>query len=350
MMGIEIFSGAGGMSLGAELADIKVKLAIDIDPFSISTFKYNHPKATVINDDIRNIKIINVEPEKNEQKILFGGPPCQGFSRSNHKTRNKENPNNWLFKEFIRIAKLWQPDWVVMENVQGIMGTEGGLFFEQIIKTLKKIGYSVSYDILNAMNFGIPQNRERLFIVGSLHGSQYHFPCEKMPSITVKQALDDLPILKNGHKDIELPYKTLKHSDYASSLRKNQTICINNGVSINTDLVLKRYKYIPQGGNWSNIPKQLMNSYTDASRCHTGIYHRLDETQPSVVIGNYRKNMLIHPWEDRGLSVREAARLQSFPDNFKFCGMLGNQQQQVANAVPPLLAKNVFKQIISNGA
>ena len=112
-------------------------------------------------------------------------------------------------------------------------------------------------------------------------------------------------------------------------------------------MILERYKYIPQGGNWENIPNRLMKNYADKSRCHTGIYRRLKEDEPSVVIGNYRKNMLIHPTEDRGLSVREAARLQSFPDWFKFKGTIGSQQQQVGNAVPPLLAKAVFTSLMS---
>jgi DNA (cytosine-5)-methyltransferase 1 len=120
-------------------------------------------------------------------------------------------------------------------------------------------------------------------------------------------------------------------------------------VSKNSKSVIERYAYIPQGGNWEDIPETLMKNYADRSRCHTGIYHRLKEDAPSVTIGNYRKAMLIHPWEDRGLSVREAARLQSFPDNYQFMGSIGFQQQQVSNAVPPLLAKAVFEMIVDKG-
>lgn len=347
MIGIEIFSGVGGMSLGATMAGIDVVMAVEINKEAASTFQINHPNALVINQDIRLLKDIPIKVGRKEQKVLFGGPPCQGFSKSNKKTRNKDNPNNWLFEEFLRIAKLWKPDWIVLENVQGLLETAGGAFLEEILKGFNKEGYSLNYKVLNAMNFGVPQNRERFFLVGSLHGAKYTFP-EKIITqpVTVSDALSDLPILTNGFPDIDLPYKISAESEYARLLRNGNSICVNNGVSTNTEMVLNRYKYIPQGGNWQNIPKELMHTYEDASRCHTGIYHRLNEKKPSVVIGNYRKNMLIHPWQDRGLSVREAARLQSFPDNFKFVGSLNSKQQQVGNAVPPLLSKEVFTKLM----
>jgi DNA (cytosine-5)-methyltransferase 1 len=121
---------------------------------------------------------------------------------------------------------------------------------------------------------------------------------------------------------------------------------MQNYVSRNKPYVIERYKYIKQGQNWQSIPKSLMKNYSDKSKCHSGIYRRLNYQEPSVVISNYRKNMLIHPVEDRGLSVREAARLQSFPDTFKFFGLISEIQQQIGNAVPPLLAKAIFDRIM----
>ena len=347
MIGAEIFSGAGGMSMGANMAGIQVKLAVEINKYASETFSHNHKDAVIINDDIRSVQEIPFK--KNKQPfVLFGGPPCQGFSRSNHKTRNKENPSNWLFKEFARVSDLWNPDWVVLENVQGLIGTGNGIFLEEILEQLFKSGYTSTFKVLNAKDFGVPQNRERLFIVGSKHGISFEFPEKKRVKITnVKEALGDLPELPNGNSEYLLPYRAKPTSVYAKKLRGKLSFCENNGVSKNTDIVLKRYDYIPQGGNWQDIPKRLMRSYADASRCHTGIYHRLDENKESVVIGNYRKNMLIHPWQNRGLSVREAARLQSFPDEFVFKGNLGEQQQQVGNAVPPKLAKALFNKILS---
>ena len=146
----------------------------------------------------------------------------------------------------------------------------------------------------------------------------------------------------------EAPYtQTLEEaSDYAKLMRKGSDKALQNYVSRNNDLVIERYKYIGQGQNWRAIPDFLMQNYADKGRCHSGIYKRLRANQPSVVISNYRKSMLIHPYEDRGISVREAARLQSFPDTFIFEGSLMHIQQQIGNAVPPLLAKAVFRQII----
>ncbi len=347
MIGIELFSGAGGMSLGASLAGIETKMAVEIDKSAALTFKTNHPDAIVFADDIRRLSSIPFEIEKHEQKVLFGGPPCQGFSRSNHRTRNRNNDKNWLFAEFARVTELWRPDWIVLENVEGLLGTDGGFFIEQILEKFRKIGYTLNYKILNAVNYGVAQKRTRLFIVGSLHGIKFDFPCSTTNnSTTVKDALSDLPSLENGNKKYKIPYKCKPLSIYAKNLRGRLKTCTNHGVSTNTHKVLERYKFIPQGGNWQNIPLELMDSYKDVTRCHTGIYHRLHENRPSLVIGNYRKNMLIHPYEDRGLSVREAARLQSFPDWFEFKGSLNEQQQQVGNAVPPNLAKTVFEKIL----
>jgi len=347
MVGFDIFSGAGGMSLGASSAGIDVKYALEKDKYAAETFLYNHKDVQMLNEDIK--KICEIPPLLKKTKdttILFGGPPCQGFSYSNQRTRNKNNEKNWLFKEFVRITNLWQPDWFVLENVSGILHTEKGFFLEQILNEFHKIGYTLNYMLLNAVDFGVPQNRERFFLVGSKHGITFKFPNKTNNTpVYVKDAICDLPVLDNGANFYKLNYKTEIASAYAKKLRNKRKYSLCNYVTKNSDLVIERYKHIPQGGNWENIPKRLMSNYKDCSRCHNGIYFRLDENKPSSVIGNYRKNMLIHPTENRGLSVREAARLQSFPDWFVFTGNVGFQQQQVGNAVPPLLAKAIFKQI-----
>jgi DNA (cytosine-5)-methyltransferase 1 len=348
LIGIDLFSGAGGMSLGATFAGIKMKLAIEIDKNAAITYKNNHPDAIVLNQDIRKVNLDGlIKIKKNEVKILFGGPPCQGFSTSNQKTRNKINSNNWLFKEFLRITKDQRPDWLIVENVKGILDTENGFFFEKIQADLNKMGYTTTYKILNAADFGVPQIRNRIFIVGSLHGIKFQFPQSTATKlITVNEALSDLPNLKNGTLLYEMDYRSEASCPYQITIRENSQKSINNLVTKNTELIIQRYKYIPQGGNWRYIPEHLMSNYKDHERCHTRIYYRLKSDEPSVVIGNYRKNMLIHPFENRGLSVREAARIQSFPDNFHFYGSIGFQQQQVGNSVPPLLSEAIFKKIV----
>jgi DNA (cytosine-5)-methyltransferase 1 len=345
MIGIDIFSGVGGMSLGASMAGVNVKFAIEIDKYAAETFMANHEGVTMLNDDVQNLHKMPLNKTK-DTTILFGGPPCQGFSYSNQRTRNKKNEKNWLFKEFVRITNLWQPDWFVLENVSGIMHTEKGFFLEQILNDFHDIGYTLSYKLCNATDFGVPQKRARFFLVGSKHSITFEFPDTTRPqTITVKDAINDLPSLINGANFDKLEYKTEATSTYAKALRGKSKYSLCNNVTRNSDLVIERYKHIPPGGNWENIPNHLMSNYKDHSRCHDGIYFRLKEDEPSLVIGNYRKNMLIHQTEDRGLSVREAARLQSFPDWFVFKGSVGFQQQQVGNAVPPFLAKAIFSQI-----
>lgn len=345
MIGIEIFSGPGGMSLGASMAGIDVRLAIEKDPHAAETFSRNHKNTTVVVDDIKNINEFVVE-RRNHQVILFGGPPCQGYSNSNQKTRSKQNPKNWLFQEFLRCADLIKPDWIVIENVKGLVNMEKGYFLDKICKNLNKLGYTVNFKVLNAADFGVPQKRERIFIVGSLHGIAFDFPVPTHDKhISVADAIFDLPKLANGDMFDKLEYKQ-KPSNYGKLMRSNMKKVSHNFVTKSSPLIIERYEHVPQGGNWKDIPSKLMSNYKDHTRCHHGIYRRLKENEPSSVIGNFRKNMLIHPTENRGLSVREAARLQSFPDNYVFCGPLISQQQQVGDAVPPVLARAVFNKIL----
>ena len=346
MIGVDLFAGAGGMSLGAQLAGIDIRICIENDPHAVLTYVHNHPEVNVFAEDIRKYNPSNTFLG-NEPTILFGGPPCQGFSTSNQRTRTSENPNNWLFNEFIRVVKIHKPTWVVFENVKGILETEGGKFFNYTYKALKRIGYTLSDCVLNAADFGVPQIRSRVFIVGNVDGVEFTYPAfTANKHVTTWEAIADLPELRNGANINCLMYRGNPISTYASTMRGTQEFCSNHLVTRNADHIIERYKHIPQGGNWENIPEELMSNYADRFRCHTGIYRRLTTDSPSVVIGNYRKNMLIHPYEDRGLSVREASRLQSFPDSYEFKGSIGFQQQQVGNAVPPLLAKAIFDKVL----
>lgn len=348
MIGIDLFSGAGGMSLGAQWSGISIRTAIDIDKYATATYRANHPKTDVKTCNVQTIRDLGADQinTRNEQVVVFGGPPCQGFSTSNQRTRTRENPQNWLFRHYLRIVMETRPDWVVFENVKGILETDGGFFLRSVLKRLSKGGYTVSSWVLNAADFGVPQRRWRLFVVGSLQGRKV---CKPTPTVarwvTVADAIHDLPVLRNGASVDVKQYRSLPRSRYAQQMRGDLQECGNHLVTKNDERIVKRYRHIPAGGNWKNIPLNLMSNYADISQCHTGIYKRLRLDHPSVVIGNFRKNMLIHPTQNRGLSVREAARLQSFPDNFVFVGSIGFQQQQVGNAVPPLMAKAVFNAI-----
>lgn len=344
-IGVDIFSGAGGLSWGAENAGISIRLAVEKDTSAAGTFRANHPGVPVLCEDISNINpsdYITTQPF-----IVFGGPPCQGFSTSNTKTRTVDNQNNLLFNEFVRFVKILQPSWFLFENVEGIKSFERGKTVRMIKKHFASLGYETEENILYASNYGVPQHRNRFFMVGNRIGKKFTFPEKFNYSVSVGEAIADLPDLRNGSIENDLPYKLSidQSSEYAKLMRSNSMSARQNFVSRNEAYVIERYKHIKPGQNWKAIPLELMSNYANVNNCHSGIYKRLDPNLPSVVISNYRKNMLIHPFQDRGLSVREAARLQSFPDDFIFEGSLMQVQQQIGNAVPPLLAEAIFKQI-----
>ncbi len=348
MIGIDLFSGAGGMSLGAELAGVDVRYAVEANPVACATYHHNHPNTELIPRRIEEVTAKDFKGIRLKRKdlVVFGGPPCQGFSTSNQRTRTKDNPNNWLFKEYIRLVNELQPEWVVFENVTGITQTDKGSFLEHVRFALAEIGYPTTQWILNAADFGVPQLRSRLFLIANRSELSVDVPHMKIRRFTVHDAIGDLPVLPVGASIDMMSYGLERPSAFAKRLRGRMACSSNHFVTNNQAHILARYRHVPQGGNWEDIPHSLMLNYRDITRCHKWIYRRLSSDQPSVVIGNYRKNMLIHPTQDRGLSVREAARLQSFPDRYHFHGTVGLQQQQVGNAVPPLLARAVFNSLL----
>ena len=206
-MGVDLFAGAGGLSLGAEMAGISVKIAVENDIYAAQTYQANHPNTVVVAKDIKEITELQLNCEGNTL-VLFGGPPCQGFSTSNKKTRNKKNPKNWLFQEFVRIAKMIEPDWIVLENVRGIVETERGYFSNLIVKEISELGYTCSTMVLCASDYGVPQTRSRFFLIASRHGLTVTEPPKSNEFITVKDAFSDLPILPNVANIDVLAYKT----------------------------------------------------------------------------------------------------------------------------------------------
>src|SRR5579871_4096583 len=276
MIGIDLFSGAGGMSLGAQNAGIDVVLAVESNRYAAATYQLNFPHVRMICADIASLREVEVGRD-NEPTVLFGGPPCQGFSTSNQRTRNTLNPRNWLFREFLRIAALWQPDWIVFENVKGITETEKGLFLDCILEELRKLGYTPIAAVLNAVDFGVPQRRSRLFVVASRHGVEFIMPHQTVEHhLNVADAFCQLPELENGANEDMLCYTEDEASEYSRRMRGNLDKCSGHLVTRNAEYILERYVHIPQGGNWTDIPQHLMSNYADQSRCHTGIYHRLE--------------------------------------------------------------------------
>ncbi len=322
-LALDLFSGAGGLSLGFKKAGFQVVQAIESDPHAAATYRHNHPEADLLEEDIcsfdpdASLSRLGLRP--GDITVLINGPPCQGFSESNRRTRSLTNPQNHLYQQFLKFLKAVQPVWFVFENVAGLRTLSGGYILQRIIEECAALGYEVKWKELNAADYGVPQFRRRLFILGNRFGLPINFPEStrgpgKKPYVKVRQAINDLPELGNVQ---------------------------GNLVSHNAEKIIKRYRHIKSGQNWEAVPPELIDNYKDIARCHTGIYYRLEKNKPAKVIGNFRKNMLIHPEQNRGLSVREAARLQSFPDDYQFLGSIGFQQQQVADAVPPILAEKV---------
>lgn len=355
---VDLYAGVGGLTEGFLDAGFDVRLAVDNNSYATETQRANHASrgVEVVTADLvarSTFKLIQQKVERFERPldVVIGGPPCQGFSKSNMRTRNRKNPNNRHIYTFAKYVQMLEPPIFVMENVAGMEVFEDGRFPDKVKRLFARIGYHVDAVQLNAADFGVPQRRNRLFFVGNRLRIVNWFPPAEVPKdewTTVWEAIGDLPSLPNGCGGGVLPYKSGRPSKYAKRLRKNAPGLVNNNTVTNSsDLIIERYKHIPEGRNWSSIPDRLMKNYKDKSRCHQWIYHRLSAGEPSIVITNFRKSMLVHPYEHRGLSVREAARLQSFPDNFVFKGPLEHQQQQVANAVPPFLARAVAETILN---
>lgn len=372
---LDIFCGPGGLSLGFTFADFNIVYSTDIDESPIKTIRSNQSKinhAKKIENfhqaKVSDIKDINPEEIQNlfKQKGfrihgIIGGPPCRGFSKANTKTRTPDNPYNSLYKYYLELIEELKPEFFVFENVIGFVSSIKGKNFEDIkIKLQGSLGYTIKKFTLNAFDFGVPQIRYRIIIIGIKQDKlKPEFngiipEIEKKPQIivSVDDALSDLPEVQPGciQEIYEYP-KRINISHYAESMRASSkfgissTLVQNHSTTKNNALVLERYKYIKQGENWKNLPDYLLANYNDKTRCHSGIYRRLKPDDPSPTVNNVRKSMFIHPWQDRGLTVREAARLQSFPDWYEFKGKRESQYQQVADAVPPLMAKAIAEHI-----
>lgn len=351
---IDLFCGAGGLSFGFQEAGYKILTAIDNDPYAIETYSHNiKTEFKPITKSIRKIKpsefLDCLKMVSGELDLLIGGPPCRGFSMANRQNNNKNNPYNQLIHYYLDFLEYIAPKAFLFENVKGLKIFNKGMIHEYFLKKIKKNKYIVNQFLFSCEDLGIPQKRERLIIVGTKKRKKVKIDLVKEKKITVKKAIDDLPNLENGNRRDPLPYKKNQNlSQYQKEIRENwdSDTVYNNLVTKNSNLVIERYNHIKQGGNWSDIPKKLMKNYSNIQNCHSSIYHRLSNNNPSITMCNFRKNMIIHPDQNRGLSVREAARLQSFPDNFIFYGGINSQQQQVANAVPPKLSKLIAIEIL----
>lgn len=379
---VDLFAGAGGLSCGLEMAGFKPIFANEIEPVCANTYTKNHPDVDLITDDIRAICNINLRNRlgigPGELDLLAGGPPCQGFS-INAPIRSLNDARNHLFKDFLRVAEVLEPKAILIENVPGIISLGRGTVVSEIYKELERLGYSVAHKILFAGHYGIPQMRFRTFFLAlKEEWGAVHFPepeydakaianftgakelCIKIPPIfayrlkpqtTVSDAISDLPGIESGNKESQLNYLSEPQNEYQQTIRKGTTGLRNHVCAKLAKVNLERLKYIPQGGSWRDIPFDLLPAGLKRARRsdHTKRYGRLHpDGMCSTILTKCDPHWgsFFHPFQDRAISVREAARIQSFPDKYIFYGNLTQMYKQVGNAVPPLMAKAIGETIV----
>ena len=359
---IDLFCGAGGLSEGFRQAGFHVLAGNDIDRYAAETYAATHQEAKFLPGPIEEISDTDflraAGLKRGELDCLIGGPPCQAFSVYNHQ-RGMHDQRSGLFRQYLRIVEGLLPKWVVMENVTGITSVGNGQAVSQIIEGLGRLGYKVETRILKAEEYGIPQERRRIFFVGNRLDLPINWPapthgpeCQK-PFVTVWDAICDLPALENGEDPGRLlPYPGKPETEYQRLLRGSERIVWNHSAPRLAKINLERMKHIPQGGSWRDVPVELLpEGMKRARRCdHTKRYGRLHpEGLSSTILTkcDLHWGQYIHPTQDRVLTVREAARFQSFPDWFGFSGPRTEQYVQVGNAVPPLLGKQVADAIIN---
>jgi DNA (cytosine-5)-methyltransferase 1 len=357
---IDLFSGAGGMSEGFEQAGFNALVANDFDEDAAKTYQLNHPHVRFLSGPIQDISSESMlEAGKIKQKeldVLVGGPPCQAFSVYNHQ-RGMHDERSGLFREYLRIVEGLLPKFVVMENVTGLTSVADGRAVEEIYSSLQKFGYHVEHRILKAEEYGVPQERRRIFFIGSLEQKKIVWPnpiCwpgSLFPCTTVWDAIGDLPPLQILEGEEESSYTTKPFSEYQKGLRKGSKKVFNHVAPYLAPINLERLKFIAPGGSWRDIPERLLPAGMKKAKKsdHTKRYGRLrtDGLASTILTKcDLHWGAFIHPNQERCLTVREAARLQSFPDRIRFTGSRGEQFRQVGNAVPPLLARAVANSIL----
>jgi len=342
---LDLFCGAGGFSAGLDsLENINTVMAVDFDKYATETFKNNFKDAYVITGDLTNkdIKreIIEVARERNVNMIV-GGPPCQGFSLKG-KNLGLDDPRNFLFLEYYELVKEIMPEVFVIENVKNLLNSEGGYFKDQIIQKFTSLGYILNYGVLNAKNFGVPESRERAIIIGSLSRS-VGLPNYDIKPVTVRDAISDLAYLNSGEGEFEADYINDAQSSYQKKLRGKKLY--NHMATNHSKLALEKLAMIPPEGDKSSLPIELHGKQkfaTTWSRLEWDTYSPTIDTRFDTP-SNGRNS---HPFLNRSITPREAARIQSFHDDFVFYGPKSSVCRQIGNAVPPLLGKAIGQAIL----
>lgn len=371
-MCIDLFAGAGGLSAGFRDAGFEIGGALESIARYSQTHELNFPGSKTVTADANELP-----PEVFAEKVsltrrpdvIVGGPPCQTFStigraKIRHvKGCDKSDPRNYLFQSYLDYVKYFTPDIFVMENVPQLKTRFGGALFDRLLDLASSCGYEIQFSVLNAVDFGVPQNRKRLFIVGHKSGISFSFPKPIFddgqldllrpggPKVrTVGEALEDLPAIYDGCRLGDLPYAKEARTEFQSEVRSTKGVVGNNICRVSNDRAKRVFAHMKQGDRYMDLDPEVRKILPFREDIFHDRLKRLRADEPSwTVLAHIGMDgyMYIHPWEDRTLSVREAARLQSFHDDFQFVGNMREQYIQVGNAVPPLLATKIAGSVMA---
>ena len=341
---IDLFAGCGGFSCGMQRAGIEIICAVEIDKHIASSYKHNHPNTFVIVDDIKNVDNARYF-RPHQADIIIGGSPCQGFSTAGARIRKNfvDDERNYLFKHYLNIVKLVKPKIFIFENVKGILSFHKGAIFTQIKQAFKDAGYELQHFISMAKDFGIPQARQRVIVIGSVVNFSLQNELEKtkqellskdkffFDEVSVNDALSNLPKPTNDGK-IHSPKA---NNAYLKFLESKKPFIFNHSQTKHNAVALKRMSLIKQSENFTSLKENIRS-------VHSGSYGRLDANKLAPTITTRfdtpSGGRFIHPFENRTITPREAARIQSFPDDFEFLGSKTSICKQIGNAVPPKMS------------
>lgn len=348
---IDLFCGIGGLSLGFDMAGFDTVLSVDVWKDAIETFNHNRTNKVARIMDVCKLNKDSIKELTGIDEVdgIIGGPPCQGFSTVG--TRQSDDPRNHLYLEFCRIVEEMKPKFFVIENVKGLLTLSDGFFKKDIEKRFGAIGYKISAKVLDVADFGVPQNRKRVFFIGSLNGI-FSFPDSLGYKVSAFEALSDLPSLdgRDFYPDV-FKYEENKFlTPYQKIMRNHPVGIYNHNYTFHSEQTISVISKIKDGGKISDLPRE----YWDI-RKYNKSFQRMNSQLPSHTVDTGHRNYF-HYAENRVPSVRECCRLQSFRDDFEILGCKTSQYKQVGNAVPPIMAKFIAEAIksqivegISNG-
>lgn len=342
----DLFAGVGGMSEGFKMAGFNISFAVEYDKDIAFAYEQNHIGTKMFNMDICQLDVKQLHNDFPNIDVIIGGPPCQGFSQKG-KRLNLDDPRNYLFKQYVRLVQEFKPKYFVLENVPNIVTTSNGFFKNQIVKAFKDLGYDVTYGVLSAADFGVPQDRHRAVFLGQRGKLEISLPVSNGIHTTIKEAIYDLPFIASGEGEEVSEYDKAPFTKYQKLMRKGSKVLYNHVATKHNAVALRRLAMLPKGAEREILPPEERTK-----SIYSGTWCRMKEDDISVTITTRydtpSSGRFTHPILDRCITTREAARIQSFPDKYRFYGTKTSQMKQVGNAVPPLLAKAIADVIANN--